>query len=90
MGSWGVGLYQNDVGLDVRDTYRDVRKMGLRGGELAGIVLESAAIGAAPEGEDEIVGYLALADLLWRDRMLSDDMRATALRLIEAPALRDR
>lgn len=45
MGSWGVGLYQNDVGLDVQGTYRDCRKMGFRGGELAAIVLESAAIG---------------------------------------------
>jgi hypothetical protein len=90
MGSWGVGLYQNDVGLDVQNTYRDCRKMGFRGGDLAGIVLETAAIGASPEGEDEIVGYLALADLLWKDGALPADMRATALRLIEAPTLLQR
>jgi hypothetical protein len=87
MGSWGVGLYQNDVGLDVQGTYRDCRKMGFRGGELAAIVRESAAIGDSPAGEDEIVGYLALADLLWKDGALPAAMRDTALRLIKAPSL---
>jgi hypothetical protein len=87
MGSWGVGLYQNDVGLDVQGTYRDCRKMGFRGGELAAIVREGAGICDSPEGEDEIVGYLALADLLWKDGALPAAMRDTALRLIEAPSL---
>jgi hypothetical protein len=90
MGSWGVGLFQNDAGLDVRGTYRDCRKMGFRGGDLAAIVLDTASIGASPEGADEIVGYLALADLLWKDGMLPPDMRDAALRLIERPALRER
>ncbi len=90
MGSWGVGLYQNDVGLDVQGTYRDCRKMGFRGAELAGIVLETAAIGAAPKEEDETVGYLALADLLWKDGSLPAEMRDTALRLIKEPMLRER
>ena len=90
MGSWGVGLYQNDVGLDVQGTYRDCRKMGFRGGELAAIVLESAAVGDSPAGEDEIVGYLALADLLWKDGALPAAMRETALRLTAAPALLER
>jgi hypothetical protein len=49
MGSWGVGLYQNDVGLDVRGTYRDCRKMGFRGDELAAIVRDGAALGDAPK-----------------------------------------
>jgi hypothetical protein len=90
MGSWGVGLYQNDVGMDVQGTYRDCRKIGFRGGDLAAIVLDTASIGASPESEDEIVGYLALADLLWKDGALPTEMRQTALRLIEAPMLLQR
>jgi hypothetical protein len=39
MGSWGVGLFQNDAGLDVRRIHRYCRKMGFRGGDLAAIVL---------------------------------------------------
>jgi len=76
--------------MDVRQVYSDCRKMGFRGGELAGIVLETAAIGAAPDGEDETVGYLALADLLWKDGALPAEMRDTALRLIAGPALLER
>ena len=28
MGAWGPGLYQNDVALDVKDTYEDLLYAG--------------------------------------------------------------
>ncbi|HEY7690247.1 MAG TPA: hypothetical protein VH835_16220 [Dongiaceae bacterium] len=90
MGSWGTGIYQNDAGLDVRGTYRDLRKLGFRGGDLAEIVLESCGAASPPESEDDIVAHLALADLLWRDGLLPADMQEAALRLIKSPALIER
>jgi hypothetical protein len=87
MGSWGTGLYQSDAGLDARDTYRDVKRFGFRGADLAAVVLDTLGIGAAPNGEDETIAQLVLADLLWKDGMLPKDMRQTALRLIKESAL---
>ena len=81
MGTWGAGLYQNDAALDVQSVYRDCKKVGFRGGDLASVVLETGAIDSAGRG-DAAPGYLALADLLWKDGMLTDEVRRTALRII--------
>jgi hypothetical protein len=85
VGNWGTGLYQNDAGLDVRDTYRDCKKLGFGGADLAEIVLD--AVAATPGSEDGILARLALADLLWKDGLLTKDMQKAALRLIEDSAL---
>jgi hypothetical protein len=87
VGSWGPGLYQNDVGLDVRGTYRDCRKLGFRGEDLAGIVRESCGVASPAASEDDMVGLLVLADLLWKDGQLPKAMQAEALRATKAPAL---
>ena len=87
MGAWGAGLYQNDAALDVRSVYRDCRRIGFRGGDLAAIVLETAAVDPAARQEDSAPAYLALADLLWKDGMLPDDVRRTALGLIADASL---
>jgi hypothetical protein len=87
MGSWGTGLYQNDVGLDVRDTYRECKKFGFRDGDLAAVVRDTLGLGASPESEDDTLAHLALADLLWKDGMLPKDMQAAALRLIKTSTL---
>ena len=87
MGSWGTGLYQSDTGLDVRATYRECKKFGFRGEELAAVVRDTLGLGPTPESEDDILAYLALADLLWKDGMLPKDLRETALRLIKTPVL---
>jgi hypothetical protein len=86
MGIWGAGLYQSDVATDVRDVYRDCRKLGFAGGDLAAVVLETVGVDSA-KGEDGEIAHLALADLLWKDGMLSADLKQTALRLIKNSAL---
>ena len=87
MGSWGTGLYQNDTGLDVRDTYRECKKFGFRGEDLAAVVRDTLGFGPKPESEDDTLALLALADLLWKDGMLPKDLRDAALRLIETSDL---
>lgn len=52
MGSWGTGFYQNDIGLDVRGIYRECKKFGFRGGDLAAVVRDSLGLGAQPESEE--------------------------------------
>lgn len=90
MGSWGPGLYQSDTGLDVRGTYRECKKFGFRGEDLAAVVRDTLGLAAAPESEDDILAHLALADLLWKDGMLPKELRDTALRLIKTPVLTQR
>ena len=36
--------HQNDGALDVQNVYRDCKKIGFRGGDLASVVLETAAV----------------------------------------------
>lgn len=85
MGTWGAGLYQSDVAADVRATYRDCKKLGFSGSDLADIVLETA--GASPDSEDGRLARLALADLLCKDRMLPKALQQAALRIIASPEL---
>jgi len=86
MGAWGAGLFQNDVALDVRTVYRDCRKIGFRGNDLASIVLETAAVDQAAQ-EETAPAYLVLADLLWKDGMLPDEVRRKALRIVADTSL---
>ena len=89
MGTWGTGLYQSDAASDVRDVYRDCKKLGFSGPDLVSIVLDTAGLAAA-DSEDYAPAYLALADLLWKDGMLAGDMKSTALGLIETAKLAER
>jgi hypothetical protein len=79
MGTWGTALYSDDVACDVRDTYRDLTKVGFRGEEL--ILMLNEQCGASKE--DEIVYSLVLADLLWKDGMLTPKIRERALSIID-------
>ena len=82
-GCVGRGAYQNDGALDVQSVYRDCKKIGFRDGDLASVVIETAAVDPASGQDDSAPAYLALADLLWKDGMLSDDHPAD-----RAPAYR--
>jgi hypothetical protein len=83
MGTWGTGLYQSDVAADVRAIYRDCKKLGSSGSDLAAIVLETGGAMSA-DSEDGALAHLALADLLCKDRMLPKTLQQTALRIIES------
>jgi hypothetical protein len=82
MGIWGPGLYQSDVALDVRGAYRDGKSLGFYGERLASLVMDMTG---AAGGEDEPTATLVLADLLWRDGMLDDVRRETAITLAASP-----
>jgi len=86
VGTWGTGLYQSDVAADVRTVYRDCKKLGFSGSDLAAIVLETVGAKSA-DSEDGKLAQLALADLLCKDRMLSKALQQTALRIIKSPEL---
>ena len=81
MGTWGTGLYQSDVAADVRTVYRDCKKLGFSGSDLAAIVLETVGAKSA-DSEDGQLAHLALADLLSglsRDTLLAMATKARGL-----------
>jgi hypothetical protein len=89
MGTWGTGLYQNDTASDVRVLYRDCKKLGFSGEDLVSIALDTVGLASA-DGEDYAPAYLAVADLLWKDGMLTGKVQTTALGLIETAKLSER
>jgi hypothetical protein len=84
VGTWGVGLYQCDDAVDLRDDFREVVRAPWDGERLL-----RWATGAYPElADDASEAYpdlrLALADLFWSYDIGHDGVRATALELVRS------
>jgi hypothetical protein len=73
MGTWGVGLYENDTALDVRDTWIEKLRHGAPA-ETA--TAELLAEWAAPD--DDPLFWLALADTQWTWGRLDPQVRDQA------------
>lgn len=64
MGSWGIGLHQNDTAADVKMVFGDLLRRPIDVDTLVARVLEKFDCGREPPSEDDIDVRLALADLL--------------------------
>ena len=75
MGAWGTGLYQNDIGLDVRDYFKDELHRGKSGTE---ITEELSVIHAESiqDADDAPEFWLALADTQWDMGRLQENVKA--------------
>lgn len=80
MGTWGTGLYSDDRAADVRGVYRGLKKLGVFGHELCELLLAQFSL----EDQAEPVFWLVLADLLWTDGMLDDEIKRRALEVIDS------
>lgn len=80
MGTWGVGLYQDDVACDVRDDYRNWLRLTQSNEKATCEVLKNNLCG--DDEEDNIV-WFALADVQWKYGRLMDDVKMEALRRID-------
>lgn len=83
MGSWGPGVFSDDVGCDVRDHYRGLIRDGLEGPAATDALLESFQEVLSDE-ESEAPFWLALAVTQWRMGRLEDRVKARALAAIES------
>ena len=85
MGAWGTGLYQNDIGLDVRDYFKDQLHRGKSGAEITEelSVLYAESI---QDADDAPQFWLALADTQWDMGRLQKNVKAAALRYLNDPA----
>ena len=89
MGTWGTGIYQNDVSLDVKDAYMMKLKSGKSDEKALQEILEEMKI----ESEDDDCKYdfiFALADTLWKSGRLTEDIKNKALQMIEEDKLSGR
>ena len=89
MGTWEVGIYQNDLSADVKDDYIGKLKAGKSDEEALREILEFYK----EEAEDEDCKYdfyLALADTLWDTGRLTDEIKTIALTMIEEDRISER
>lgn len=82
MGTWGVGLYQNDTSLDVKDQFEDMLKKGKTVEDItAQLLAEFSCLMGDPCEESSF--WLALADTQWKWGMLQPHVKDQALLCIE-------
>ena len=86
MGAWGIGLYQDDMTLDIRDTVKDELKFGIPLNEIITKLKLNYDIGKYDNNDEESVFWCALADTLWQLGCLDDEIKNTALNCIERGA----
>ncbi|HXJ23833.1 MAG TPA: hypothetical protein VMT03_26810 [Polyangia bacterium] len=79
MGTWGVGLYQNDTACDVRDTWVEKLRQGAPAEAATAELLQEWG---APD--DDPLFWLALADTQWTWGRLDREVRDGARRALAA------
>lgn len=85
MGTWGTGLFADDVAADIRDAYRDTVGDGGSGEEATDALLREWT-GQLADPDVGPVFWLALAATQWRCGRLEDRVRAKAIEVIETGA----
>lgn len=83
MGTWGAGLFSDDVAVDVRDEYVALLAQGVDANDAASTLQGHWAMAPA-DIEDATVFWLALAATQWSYGCLNDRVRDTAQALIAA------
>jgi hypothetical protein len=82
VGSWGTGIFEDDVALDVRGTFEDALASGASPGEAGAAVLEEYG-DALEDMDDGPIILFALADLQLGKGHLEESIRRRALEAIE-------
>lgn len=86
MGAWGIGLYQDDMALDIRDTVKDELRFGTPLNEIITQLKLNYDIDKYDNNDEESVFWCALADTLWQLGRLDDKIKNKALSYIERGA----
>ena len=83
MGTWGTGLFSDDLAADLRGEFRDLIGEGLTT-EAAVNRLQGEHESSVRDPEEESVFWLALAETGWRLGRLQDTVLKNALRVIDS------
>ena len=77
MGTWGYGIYEDDMAEDTKEDYLGQLKLGKSDEDALHDFLESYAKDLEDE-EDSAVIYLALADTMWKKGRLTQEIKDKA------------
>lgn len=83
MGFWGVGLYQNDIALDVKDYLEEQLRNGK---DIDEMELFGLFVGIEDDFQEKVAFWFALADTQWDYGILSEQTKKQALQLIDSGA----
>lgn len=83
MGVWGPDFYSNDFVLDVRNSYRNLLRVGIEDDRAEDIIIRHYMSALPQEHPDEMLFWIALAVSQWEKGRLSDLTRETALRCLK-------
>ncbi|MEJ6403104.1 hypothetical protein [Yoonia sp. 2307UL14-13] len=86
MGAWGSGLYQCDEAADVKEAFADTVKLPVDVDELVARVARKCGLGTDPTSEDEVDGWLVIADQLHLFGLDHDPTFQTARHIIDSGA----
>jgi hypothetical protein len=90
MGSWGTGLYQDDVAVDLKDTIKLLAKLPASGDDILQILLENHDEGVSFEDDGGPTFWLVVADQFERRGIACTEAINRALAAIDGGAdLRD-
>lgn len=82
MGTWGFGLYENDISLDVKDEFEELYKEGKTAQEITEKLTE-AYRDIMGDAEEEPLFWFALADSQWNFGVLLSFVKEKALYWID-------
>ena len=82
MGVWGVGIYQNDIALDVCDTFKEQYNDGKSSQEITEKLISEYSVLFGDDDEEPLF-WFALADTQWKFGVLLPEVKEKALYWIE-------
>lgn len=80
MGTWGPGLYQDDITCDIKEEYRNWLRLTQSNKIATHEVLNNNLCG---DSEEDNLIWLALADTQWSYGRLTDEVKVEALKCLE-------
>ncbi len=85
MGAWGHKLYDNDAASDLREEFKDLKRLPLDGDALLGVIGDTIGI-PDEDDEDGTSFWIALADLYWKHGVDGAGVFARARDIIDTGA----
>lgn len=83
MGTWGAGIYQNDISEDIRDDYKNKLKAGISDIDALNEILTDG-IEYSEDDDDKFDFWFALASIMSDMGRLTEDVKNTAIELIDS------